>query len=146
MNELSLWVSWTKPGLKSKASTVSYANQYIHSIRLTVLSNYLTQLPLKDVVLVLIQKLNPAKATGLDNISCRLLKEAASIISDSLYVQSSMLLLLAVSFQMTGSVLKHFPFTRKMKEITLIITVLFPLYLPQLKFLRESYIINSIIT
>ena len=33
-----------------------------------------------------LKKLSPHKATGLDNISCRLLKEAAPIISDSLTV------------------------------------------------------------
>ena len=37
-----------------------------------------------DVVFKILKKLSPHKATGLDNISCRLLKEAAPIISDSL--------------------------------------------------------------
>ena len=39
-----------------------------------------------DVVLKHLKKLSPHKTTGLDNISCRLLKEAAPIISDSLTV------------------------------------------------------------
>ena len=37
-----------------------------------------------DVVFKILKKLSPHKATGLDNISCRLLKEAAPIISVSL--------------------------------------------------------------